>query len=77
MSEDFRTESRYLDVSLKYALRYNLLKLYLIQAKKLRDDLKSKKLPEEANTNLNWKEFFESVEYRSLLSNLSDLISKA
>lgn len=64
-------------MSLKYALRYNLLKLYIIQAKKLRDELKQKKLPEEANSNLNWKEFFESVEYRSLVKNLSDQIEKA
>ena len=45
MSETFKTENKYLKTYLKHALRYNMLKVYIIEATKFYTDLKAKKLP--------------------------------
>lgn len=77
LSEQFRSEGKYLSMAVKFALRYNLLKFYLLDATTLYNLLKKKVMPEQARTDLNWEKFFESREFTVLLNLLKEQLQSA
>lgn len=45
-------------MAVKFALRYNLLKFYIMEATAFCATLKKKAVPDQAKTDLNWAGFF-------------------
>ncbi len=77
LSEEFRSEGKYLSTTVKYALRYNLLKFYILEATTLFNTLRKKATPEQARTDLDWAKFFESREFIVFFDSLRNQLQLA